>query len=161
MAWTKSRRSSTIPPATSRTNDSSVVTPFDHVKPLWFYVPQVLLGIFPWSLLLLARIRRLCSSPESRFLLVAGIGGLIFVSLAGSKRPVYLVPIYAPLEIATAGLLRTEFRRAFVPVAATMAAILFVGTTCWLPGYSDLHSTPAAVGRQPGGSSKSSLPVAG
>jgi 4-amino-4-deoxy-L-arabinose transferase-like glycosyltransferase len=137
------------------------VTPFDHVKPFWFYVPQILLGIFPWSLLLVARIRRLWSAPESRFLLVAGIGGLIFFSLAGSKRPVYLVPIYAPLAIATAGLLRTEFRRAFVPIAMAMATLLLVGTTCWLPAYSELHSTPAAVGRQPGEGSKSSLPVAG
>ena len=120
------------------------VSPFDHAKPLWFYLPQVLLGLFPWSLLLIARFRRLCVSPESRFLLIAGLGGLVFFSLAGSKRPVYLVPIYAPLAIAVAGVLRTEFRRSFVPVAAAMAILLFVGVTCWLPIYSDLHSTPQA-----------------
>ena len=125
------------------------VTPFDHVKPLWFYVPQVLLGILPWSLLLLARFRRLWDSPESRFLLIAGLGGLVFFSLAGSKRPVYLVPIYAPLAIAAAGLLRTEFRRSFVPVTMAMATLLLVGTTCWLPAYSDLHSAPSAVDRRP------------
>ena len=118
------------------------VTPFDHAKPFWFYVPQVLLGILPWSLLLLARLRRLWTSPESRFLLIAGLGGLVFFSLAGSKRPVYLVPIYAPLAIAVAGLLRTEFRRSFVPVAVALAILLLVGLTCWLPVYSDLHSTP-------------------
>ena len=120
------------------------VSPFDHAKPLWFYVPQVLLGILPWSLLLVARSRRLWSSPESRFLLIAGLGGLVFFSLAGSKRPVYLTPIYPPLAIAVAGLLRTEFRRSFVPVAATMAILLLLGVTCWLPVYSDLHGTPAA-----------------
>jgi 4-amino-4-deoxy-L-arabinose transferase len=120
------------------------VTPFDHAKPIWFYLPQALLGILPWSLLLIARFRRLWRSPESRFLLIAGLGGLLFFSLAGSKRPVYLVPIYAPLAIAVAGLLRTEFRRSFVPVAAITAILLLAGLTCWLPVYSDLHSMPRA-----------------
>ena len=125
------------------------VSPFDHVKPFWFYLPQVILGIGPWSLLLALRIRRLWSSPESRFLLIAGIGGLVFFSLAGSKRPVYLVPIYAPLAIAVAGLVRTEFRRSFVPVAAALAIVLFLGVTCWLPMYSEQHSAPTSEPTRP------------
>jgi 4-amino-4-deoxy-L-arabinose transferase-like glycosyltransferase len=120
------------------------VSPFDHAKPFWFYLPQVLCGIAPWSLLLAVRFRRLWSAPESRFLLIAGLGGLVFFSLAGSKRPVYLVPIYAPLAIAVAGLVRTDFRRSFVPVAAALAIVLLVGVTCWLPSYSEQHSAPTS-----------------
>ena len=118
------------------------VAPFDHVKPFWFYLPQVVFGLLPWSLFLAGRIDRVWRSSTSRWLLVAGLGGLIFFSLAGSKRPVYLVPIYAPLALAVADLLRTEPRRAFLPVAGATAVVLALLTFVGLPIYSDLHSRP-------------------
>ncbi len=83
--------------------------PFDHAKPVWSYVPQLLLGMLPWTLLLvpLARLlaRRRGSAAARRpgalgvALLAAG-WGFAFFSLAGSKRPAYLVPVLPPLALA-------------------------------------------------------------
>jgi 4-amino-4-deoxy-L-arabinose transferase-like glycosyltransferase len=83
--------------------------PFDHTKPIWAYLPQLALGLLPWTLLLapLARLlaRRRWSVASRRpgalgFALVAFVWGLLFFSLAGSKRPVYLVPVLPPLALA-------------------------------------------------------------
>ena len=65
--------------------------------------------MLPWTLLLIPLIRLLgCRrwSVASRrpgalgFALVAAVWGLLFFSLAGSKRPVYLVPLLPPLALA-------------------------------------------------------------
>lgn len=83
--------------------------PFDHAKPVWFYVPQLLLGLLPWTLLLVPFIRVLARrdrrmatrrSGALGFALVTAVWGLVFFSLAGSKRPVYLLPVLPPLALA-------------------------------------------------------------
>jgi dolichol-phosphate mannosyltransferase len=99
--------------------------PFDHAKPAWFYLPQLLLGLMPWTLLLvpLARLlaRRRWSAAVRR---PAGLGvallaagwGVLFFSLAGSKRPVYVVPVLPPLAVAlgcTLGLILPRPRTAY------------------------------------------------
>jgi 4-amino-4-deoxy-L-arabinose transferase-like glycosyltransferase len=81
--------------------------PFDHAKPVWFYLPQLLLGLLPWTLLLvpLARLltRRRRRPAAVRVALLAAGWGVLFFSLAGSKRPVYLVPVLPPLALALGG----------------------------------------------------------
>jgi 4-amino-4-deoxy-L-arabinose transferase-like glycosyltransferase len=83
--------------------------PFDHVKPFWFYLPQLALGLLPWTLLLVPLMRLLARRRWSvavrrpgalGFALVAAIWGLVFFSAAGSKRPVYLLPVLPPLALA-------------------------------------------------------------
>jgi 4-amino-4-deoxy-L-arabinose transferase-like glycosyltransferase len=83
--------------------------PFDHAKPIWFYLPQLAMGLLPWSLLLIPLMRLLGRrrwSVASRrpgalgFTILAAAWGLLFFSLAGSKRAVYLVPVLPPLALA-------------------------------------------------------------
>jgi 4-amino-4-deoxy-L-arabinose transferase-like glycosyltransferase len=83
--------------------------PFDHARPIWFYLPQLVLGLLPWTLLLVPLVRLLGRrrwSVASRrpgalgFALVTFAWGLAFFSIAGSKRPVYLVPVLPPLALA-------------------------------------------------------------
>ena len=86
-----------------------VVNPFDHSKPWWFYLPQVLLGTLPWAPILFAAtvawLRRRPVPTLVPFGLIAGVIGLTLFSISGSKRPVYLVPIYPPLAIAAGAYL--------------------------------------------------------
>jgi dolichol-phosphate mannosyltransferase len=116
------------------------VAPFDHAEPPWFYLPGLLLGMLPWTLLLpplaLSLFRRLRpfkppdepSNPGVRihtlglenglgFFLVAFLWCLLFFSLAGCKRPSYVLPAMPPLALALgcyldATLPRERLRRA-------------------------------------------------
>jgi dolichol-phosphate mannosyltransferase len=92
-----------------RHNVVRFLVPFDHGKPVWFHLPGLLLGMLPWALLLpgLARllVRRSARTAARRpaalgFFLLAALWGLLFFSLAGSKRPVYILPAMPPLALA-------------------------------------------------------------
>jgi 4-amino-4-deoxy-L-arabinose transferase-like glycosyltransferase len=83
--------------------------PFDHREPVWFYLPVVLLGLLPASLLLPGLVRFLLSSdpavmerrsPELGLLLLAGGWGVLFFSLSGSKLATYVLPALPPLTLA-------------------------------------------------------------
>jgi 4-amino-4-deoxy-L-arabinose transferase-like glycosyltransferase len=131
-------------------------TPFDHAGPIWQYVPQLTVGMFPWSLLvvgLLLRDRRRNGSvkmtPIAMFGFAAAIWGFALFSFSGSKRPVYLVPIYPPLAVA----IGTELWRlrlivgreiSMVIVAAVSLAIV-IGTLGWMPRYTREFSIAEVV----------------
>jgi hypothetical protein len=99
----------------------------DHEEPAWFYLPSVLLGMLPWTLLLvpLARFlaRRKAAVAARRpgalgVALLAFAWGLLFFSLAGSKRAGYLVPVLPPLALALGCYLDLALPRARLAWAA-------------------------------------------
>ena len=85
------------------------VTPIDHAEPFWFFIPGLMLGMLPWTLLLpsfaqfLMRRSELEArrrSPSLGFFLLAGLWCLLFFSLAGCKRTSYILPAMPPLALA-------------------------------------------------------------
>jgi len=76
---------------------------------VWYYLPGLVLGMLPWSLLLIPFLKCLCRrsaedavprpSAQGFFLLAAG-WCFAFFSLAGSKRPGYILPAMPPLALA-------------------------------------------------------------
>jgi hypothetical protein len=83
--------------------------PFDHEGPVWQYLPGLLLGLMPWTLLawpmLRFLVRRSARHAQRRpaalgIFLLCFAWILLFFSLAGSKRPGYLVPLFPPLALA-------------------------------------------------------------
>jgi 4-amino-4-deoxy-L-arabinose transferase-like glycosyltransferase len=119
--------------------------PFDHPRPFWFYGPEVLIGLFPWTLLLLPLVpfltrRDLASSqrrsPALGFFLLSFFWSVVFFSCAGCKRPVYLLAALPQLAmvlgcyLAKAVSWRTVSWRSIrliqVPAAGTTCAILFM-----------------------------------
>lgn len=115
-----------------RHNFLRYAAPFDHVEPPWFYLPGVLLGMLPWTLLLpgLARFlfrhsRRIARQRTSAlgFCLLSGLWGLLFFSLAGCKRAVYVLPALPPLALALGcylDALLPRWRAAGVPAWASL-----------------------------------------
>jgi 4-amino-4-deoxy-L-arabinose transferase-like glycosyltransferase len=107
------------------------VEPFDHEEPFWYYLPELLGGMLPWTLLLpglawfLAKRRvgrfggSLALSGVSsggvrlRFLIVCSWWCLLFFSLSGCKRAFYILPAMPPLALALGGYLD-----ALVPVGS-------------------------------------------
>jgi 4-amino-4-deoxy-L-arabinose transferase-like glycosyltransferase len=76
-------------------------TVHNHPGPFVYYVPVILLGLFPWSGLLvpaLARLQPRISRADLFLVLWFGLP-LVFFSLAGSKLPGYILPALPPLAI--------------------------------------------------------------
>lgn len=82
------------------------VAPLDHEQPVWYYVPGVLLGALPWTLLLPGAIRDLWRARGDRAPGPTGIFALsafwclAFYSLSGCKRSGYILPVFPPLALA-------------------------------------------------------------
>ena len=81
-----------------RHNFERATDPFNHRQPFWYYGPRLLSDLFPWSLFLPAA---LCFAPRhemerrGRLFLWLWLGViLVAFSSVGSKRGVYLLPLY-------------------------------------------------------------------
>src|SRR5262249_28906707 len=94
--------------------------PFDHEEPFWFFVPELLLGMLPWSLLVIP-LFRLLADKSARvaaerpaglgFFLLCFAWGLLFFSAAGCKRSGYILPAMPPLALALGCLLNVALHR--------------------------------------------------
>lgn len=108
-----------------------------HPGSVWYYVPVLLLGLFPWSALLLPGFGALepRRRPADRLLLLWLLLPLAFFSAAGSKLPGYILPCLPPLALiigrgATALVRGEALPRGLGPRAAArlgliLAAALF------------------------------------
>lgn len=85
------------------------LAPFAHEHGLWFYVPILLCGLLPATLLLVPFLRFLLSSDpacstrrtvELSFLLLGGGWCLFFFTLSQCKLPTYIMPAFPPLCLA-------------------------------------------------------------
>lgn len=85
------------------------LAPFAHVHGIWFYIPVVLGGLLPGTLLLVPFLRFLLSSDpecsarrtiELSFLLLAGGWCVLFFTLSQCKLPTYIMPAFPMLCLA-------------------------------------------------------------
>ena len=96
------------------------VKPFDHLQPVWYYVPILLGGFLPGVILAVPYVHNLLfgnsESAENRsqaggFWLLAGLWCVAFFSVSGSKLPTYILPAFPPLCLALGWPLRWLARR--------------------------------------------------
>lgn len=69
-----------------------------HLGPVWMYLPLVLLGLFPFTLSLIGAWRSRRDTLDN-FLWAYVIIVFVLFSLAGTKLPHYILPIFPPLAI--------------------------------------------------------------
>jgi 4-amino-4-deoxy-L-arabinose transferase-like glycosyltransferase len=108
------------------------VSPFDHQEPFWFYAPELVLGMLPWTLLLPGMGRwvwRQKSGPLG-YLLTAFGWCVLFLSLAGCKRPAYILPAMPLLALAVAGYLDATLPHegGFLSLARCASPLAFAAT---------------------------------
>ena len=92
-----------------------------HHKPFYHYLIQFPMSFTPWSLLLVPIVygtilkRKDLTIPSERgrlFMICWFISGFLFLSIASTKRGLYLLPIFAPVAILTACYIDTTLRPA-------------------------------------------------
>jgi 4-amino-4-deoxy-L-arabinose transferase len=79
-----------------------------HTEPLWFFVPILLAGSLPWTLLVFPALRRAWQQRRDRrsgFLLLALTLPFLFFSLSRGKLPTYILPCFLPLALLLADAL--------------------------------------------------------
>jgi 4-amino-4-deoxy-L-arabinose transferase-like glycosyltransferase len=114
--------------------------PFDHLQPIWYYVPILIGGLLPGTILFVAYLRELFATGKplgaSRltqaggFWLLAGAWCVFFFSCSGSKLPTYILPAYPFLCLALGEFVaRTRWNTAVstrVMIGAMAALVLFI-----------------------------------
>jgi 4-amino-4-deoxy-L-arabinose transferase-like glycosyltransferase len=86
-----------------------------HSGPIWYYIPAILIGFFPWSAFLgpaaIDTVRRVRDRDPWRdsYLLLSCWFGVFFVfwSICSTKLPHYVLPAYPALALLTGGFLES------------------------------------------------------
>jgi 4-amino-4-deoxy-L-arabinose transferase-like glycosyltransferase len=128
------------------------IKPFDHLQPVWYYMPIMLGGLLPGILLLYAFARHLMNGNSDRaatrtpalgFCLIAGLWCVFFFSMSGCKLPTYVLPAFPCLCLALGDFVaRTRWSTAPITrigIGAT-AAVLAIGFYVAIPWYAELRS---------------------
>ena len=119
--------------------------PFDHLQPVWYYVPIVLGGFLPGVVVGVAYLRGLLLGPAGGavrtqaggFWLLAGVWCLVFFSCSGSKLPTYILPAFPPLCLALGEFVaRSAWGQSWKPRAlvvgfGVMCAVMNLGVVPW------------------------------
>ncbi|HYL35815.1 MAG TPA: glycosyltransferase family 39 protein [Bryobacteraceae bacterium] len=112
-----------------------------HPQPLWFYVPVLLAGLFPWSpLLLLFFSGRPFQEKYAPFLLAWFAFGFVFFSASRGKLPGYLLPLLPPFA-ALMGIALDRIHERSASIMLLLAAS--AGLLSLVPTIQDL--VPAAL----------------
>lgn len=107
-------------------------------EPVWFFVPVVLLGFYPWTIFLVQSVKanlpvswaRRHQRSRELFLLLWAVLVLAFFSLSSSKLIPYILPLLPPLALLIARYLAYMWDQAEdVSVRAAFWALLAVGVS--------------------------------
>lgn len=124
--------------------------------PLWYFVPYLLVGAFPWTIAAIAGARpplRASGSreldPRTVFLMLWILLPFIFFSLSQSKRPQYILPVVPAVALLVGGSWGHDWRRKLPGARATGVVVTLLGSLLLLlPAIPDLrvHMRPQQVG---------------
>ncbi len=97
-------------------------TALQHVQPFWFYIPVLLMLLFPWFPLLALAPRDLRDSRLRTLWATVGFG-FVFLSAVVNKLPHYVLPLLPALTI----LLALGLRKAAKPERAIILPVALLG----------------------------------
>lgn len=82
---------------------------FNDPEPFWFYIPVILLGLWPWPFYLIQTFKQSLRKPLQQsnntingFLIIWALVIFIFFSIPTSKTIGYIVPVFPPLALLLA-----------------------------------------------------------
>lgn len=143
-----------------RQNLGRMVGVVNHVNPFWWYIPVVLGGFFPWSLILLSsksflikcfKLRGKLFTPRQKlafFSICWATIGFLFFSAIPTKLQTYIVPIFPALAIVTGIYLDVllRLRRTTAFIVSTISLLII---SCGAPFFVYFLNDHTDVVRQP------------
>jgi 4-amino-4-deoxy-L-arabinose transferase-like glycosyltransferase len=115
-----------------------------HGQPIWFYVPVLLAGLFPWTpLLALLFSARFFRDWRAQFLLAWFCWGFAFFSLSRNKLPGYLLPLLPPIA-ALLGIALAQVAARSVEIMLLLGAS--AALLCLVPPLEDALPPLLAAG---------------
>ena len=122
-------------------------------KPAWFFIPVVLLGLFPWSVFLIQAVkhnlppswRERHEHRDTLFLLLWAGLVFLFFSASSSKLIPYILPVFLPLSLLIGRYLAEAWdRRDFPGIQAGYAVLLILtlGLTIALIALPHYRASP-------------------
>jgi 4-amino-4-deoxy-L-arabinose transferase-like glycosyltransferase len=123
----------------------------EHVQPWWFFLPVILLGLFPWTPLAALLLRgKTYDDVRVRSLALWLVYALLFFSVARNKLPGYVLPLMPPLAIVLAvGLEKTGSAMKWWIAACTLPMLLLPGIATSLPNALLFGVKHASVSLRP------------
>jgi 4-amino-4-deoxy-L-arabinose transferase-like glycosyltransferase len=130
-----------------------------HPGPIYYYLPILLLGLFPWSGFAWPALFGLAprSSRTDLFVLLWLLAPLVFFSLAGSKLPGYILPCLPPLALLMGRAADRLVRRQPTPRFGGVRAVAVTGLVL----ASLVSALPVALYQWGDPAWVTALPVAG
>jgi 4-amino-4-deoxy-L-arabinose transferase-like glycosyltransferase len=128
------------------------LTPFAHEEGVFFYVPILLGGLLPGTLLLVSFVRFLLAGSEERsrlrtpalgFCLLGAAWCVFFFTLSSCKLPTYVLPAYPPLTLALGYYIAHgpwRKSRLLLPIGTTAFLLLFLAHHVVVPWYATFRS---------------------
>jgi 4-amino-4-deoxy-L-arabinose transferase-like glycosyltransferase len=124
-------------------------------EPIWFFLPVLLIGAFPWSILLLSNLRAkmIPDDLDDRwvrlYLWLWVLLPLVFFSLSRGKQEQYVLPLVAAVALLIASKSRDRLQG--VRVAAAIWALLGLAALVYgalgVPGLDSSRVSAAVAGR--------------
>ena len=121
-----------------------------HHQPFYYYLTQFPTAFLPWSVLIVP-VLTLSFRKKDRptdgtrkgtlFALCWYISGFVFLSIASTKRALYLMPIFAPISLLTAAYIDTTLTK---PVLGKLDNV-FRAVFAFLPLIAGIGAIPALV----------------
>jgi 4-amino-4-deoxy-L-arabinose transferase-like glycosyltransferase len=124
----------------------------EHVQPIWYYIPVLLAGLFPWTPLAALLTKRELYADRRLLLLAAWLlYGLLFFSIARNKLPGYLLPLLPGVAILLAAAWTSSRSKTMWLAASALLLIALPTVTAILPdallsGISRTHIAFAPLG---------------
>jgi 4-amino-4-deoxy-L-arabinose transferase-like glycosyltransferase len=116
-----------------------------HGRPVYFYLPVLLLLTFPWTFVLISALRRTFGKNEQLMLWWAVVP-FVFFSLSGSKLPGYILPMVPPIALLLGKEILQPTSRVYrVAVFIEAGAMAFIGVAFGFFG-STLNVDPHVSG---------------
>lgn len=115
---------------------------FNNKEPMWFFIPIILIGFFPWSLFLYHGIKKSIMAVIKKqnaillCLLLAVFTFLIFFSIPHSKLVGYILPIFPPLSLLLGWYISenvTLFKKKFYIASFSVLLLSVAALLLYLP----------------------------